>query len=171
MEEAVAHTSLELNNVALTFLYFCGRQLPQPHIDDILMQVQGDLSPFNDARTLALRFAHRQGFDNHAANHYEQPEQHYIGDGTDWSWEDHQWYDDSQNWHGDWYDGDEAGDEAFYEEDYDNDGYYEELPEDASQQVPPEKPPPQPMTKVSPVLEVSRHPTSTTRGSLASAAQ
>ena len=36
MEEAMAHAGLDMNNVARTFLYVRGSQLPQRHIDDFL---------------------------------------------------------------------------------------------------------------------------------------
>ena len=107
LEEAISHAGLDVNAVARTFLYFRGSQLPQRHVDDILMQIHGDLSRFSDARTLALRLAHRQGPDGQNM-HYEQSEQFYIGDDEDW-----QWY---EPWN-------EDGDAHYYEDDW-GDGYY-----------------------------------------------
>eukprot|EP00435_Cladocopium_sp_Y103_P048511 s541_g14.t1 len=111
MEEAFTHAGLDINDVAKTFLYFRGSQLPQRHIDDIVMQIHGDLSRFQEARALALRVAHRHGIDG-STNHYEQCQNHYIGE-EDWNdsgtWSD--WYDP-------WYD-----DEVYY--DMEDDGYAE----------------------------------------------
>ena len=54
------HAGLDLNNVAKTFLFFRASQLPQRHVDNVLMQLQGDMSRFTEAKTLVLRMAHRQ---------------------------------------------------------------------------------------------------------------
>ena len=117
LEEAITHAGLDINAVARTFLYFRGSQLPQRHVDDILMQIHGDLSRFQEARTLALRLAHRQNLD-HQAN-FEQTEHHYIGEADDWSWPDESWSDQSAWYAGEWPDYEE------YYDVYDGDEYYD----------------------------------------------
>ena len=117
LEEAITHAGLDINAVARTFLYFRGSQLPQRHVDDILMQIHGDLSRFQEARTLALRLAHRQNVDNQA--NFEQTEHHYIGEADDWSWSDESWMDQSAWYAGEWPDYEE------YYDAYDGDEYYD----------------------------------------------
>eukprot|EP00435_Cladocopium_sp_Y103_P062667 s753_g24.t1 len=102
LEEAMTHAGLNINDVARTFLFFRGSQLSQRHVDDILMQIQGDLGRFQDARALPLRLAHRQGVDNSNIN-YEQADQYYIGE-DDWSWSDGTWPEDVSAWYDDYYD-------------------------------------------------------------------
>lgn len=59
LDQAILHAGLQLNAVARTFLFFRAAQLPQKHVDDIMMQLQGDMNRFDEARALALRLAHR----------------------------------------------------------------------------------------------------------------
>ena len=69
LEDAITHAGLQIGNVAKTFLFFRASQLPQKHIDDILMQIHGDLNRFEDARNLAIRLAHRQ--HDHGQSFYD----------------------------------------------------------------------------------------------------
>ena len=52
LEEAVTHAGLEVNQVAKTYL-------GQKSIDDLLLQVHGDMRRFEELRTLLPRMAHR----------------------------------------------------------------------------------------------------------------
>ena len=45
------------------YLYFKSSQIPQKAIDDIMLQVHGDMRRFDEAKTLLLRMSHRS-FDS-----------------------------------------------------------------------------------------------------------
>ena len=123
-EEAVDHSGLEVNQVAKTYLYFKSSQLLQKAVDDILLQVHGDMRRFEEVRTLLLRMAHRT-LDNHTV-HYEDSQQYYMDedDNGSWStmsdrWTDQSWEhymnDELYNWY-----------ETEYAWDYNYDPDYEE---------------------------------------------
>ena len=59
LEEAVSHSGLEINQVAKTYLYCKSSGLPQKMVDDLMLQVHGDMRRFEEVRTLLLRMAHR----------------------------------------------------------------------------------------------------------------
>ena len=71
LDEAITHSGLDLNNVAKTYLYFKSSGLAQKSLDDILLQVHGDMRRFDEARTLMLRMAHRN-LDHGSSSHYEE---------------------------------------------------------------------------------------------------
>lgn len=70
LDEAIAHSGLDLNNVARTYLYLKSSQLGQKMIDDMLLQVHGDMSRFDEIRALILRMS-RRSFDNANSALYE----------------------------------------------------------------------------------------------------
>ena len=108
--------------------FFRGSQLSQRHVDDILMQIQGDLGRFQDSRALALCLAHRQGVGSNNVN-YEQADQYYIGE-EDGAWPDEAWSDDANVWYEDYYDY-YGGDEYYDAESFGfDDGYYDEERQD-----------------------------------------
>ena len=134
LDEAITHSGLDLNNVARTYLYLKSSQLSQKTIDDLLLQVHGDMARFDEIRTLILRMSHRS-FDagSHSALYEDGSQKHADDDGS-WSavtdpWSDHSnmgayhqdelyaWYDDG--WYGDAWDYGEA----------DYDSYYQDWPE------------------------------------------
>lgn len=147
LDEAITHSGLDLNNVARTYLYLKSSQLSQKMIDDLLLQVHGDMARFDEIRTLMLRMSHRS-FDagSHSAL-YEDGSQSYGEDDGSWSavtdnWSDsgpagtyhmdelYAWYDDG--WYGDSWDYEEADYDSYYQdwpENYDY-GWDEEQPED-----------------------------------------
>ena len=53
--------------MAKTYLYFKAFGLPQKTVDDIMLQVHGDMRRFEEARTLMLRLAHRSFDESNAA--------------------------------------------------------------------------------------------------------
>ena len=131
LDEAITHSGLDLNNVARTYLYLKSSQLSQKMIDDLLLQVHGDMGRFDEIRTLMLRMAHRS-FDagTHSAL-YEDGSQHYGEDDGSWSavtdnWSDsstmgtyhmdelYAWYDDG--WYGDSWDYGEAEYDSYYQD-------------------------------------------------------
>ena len=81
LDEAITHSGLDLNNVAKTYLYFKSSGLAQKALDDILLQVHGDMRRFDEARTLILRMAHRSNDAGGSALHYED----YREDDSSWS--------------------------------------------------------------------------------------
>ena len=147
LDEAITHSGLDLNNVARTYLYLKSSQLSQKTIDDLLLQVHGDMARFDEIRTLMLRMSHRS-FDagSHSAL-YEDGSQSYGEDDGSWSavtdnWSDsgpagtyhmdelYAWYDDG--WYGEPWDYEEADYDSYYQdwpEHYDY-GWDDEQPED-----------------------------------------
>ncbi|CAK9111649.1 1-alkyl-2-acetylglycerophosphocholine esterase [Durusdinium trenchii] len=59
LEEAQVRAGLELNNVAKTYLFFRNSGLPVKFIEDVKMQIHGDMSRFDEARRLSLRISSR----------------------------------------------------------------------------------------------------------------
>ena len=73
--------------------------LPQRHQDDLRLQVHGDLSRFNDLRTLAVRLSHRVEKGNSTGDvFYEQADHN--------DYEDTSWYADEIYWSEPWWDED-----------------------------------------------------------------
>ena len=142
-EEAVTHAGLEINNVAKTYLYFKASGLPQKTIDDILLQVHGDMRRFEEARTLMLRLAHRSFDQSNAAPtlHYGETAENEADFDGSWSnvsdyWTEKDWNDagayynsydglwDYDGWHEQsWDDGEWYQQENFY--DNEEDSWYE----------------------------------------------
>ena len=58
-EDARSKAGLDINAVAKSYMWLRQAGLPQRHQDDLRLQVHGDLSRFNDLRTLAVRLSHR----------------------------------------------------------------------------------------------------------------
>ena len=85
-QQAILHAGLNVNNVAKTFLFFRAAQLPQRHVDDVLMQLQGDMSRFDQARALMLRLAHRQGDNTGNSSYYDKDETYGIEEEYERSW-------------------------------------------------------------------------------------
>ena len=114
-EEAVTHAGLEINNVAKTYLYFKASGLPQKTIDDILLQVHGDMRRFEEARTLMLRLAHRSFDQSNAPTlHYGEAVEHE----TDY---ENSWSNVSDYWAEDWMDAN-----AYYENPWTYDGWHDQ---------------------------------------------
>ena len=121
-EEARTRAGLELNQVACSYLWLKQGMLPGKHCDDLKLQLRGDLTRFDELRTLALRLSHR------VEHQQARGDVFYGGHGND----DEEHYDeifhyDEEAW---WTDGGEWGylndpyEEVYYE-DYD----YQETPD------------------------------------------
>ena len=115
-EEANQRADLEINNVAKTFLWLKQSGLNTKQQDDLRLQIQGDMSRFNDLMTLALRMSHRQKSEPTGDIFYEDSPEHppgfgtYDEDGIYWgeaTWDENNW------WHADEY-------EDYYEEPYED---------------------------------------------------
>ena len=85
-EEAVTHAGLDVNQVAKTYLFCKSSGLGQKAIDDLLLQVHGDMRRFEEFRTLMLRMAHRS--DNHSSLYAEEipNNQYYMDDDYESNW-------------------------------------------------------------------------------------
>ncbi|CAK8997028.1 Potassium voltage-gated channel subfamily H member 6 (Ether-a-go-go-related gene potassium channel 2) (ERG-2) (Eag-related protein 2) (Ether-a-go-go-related protein 2) (Voltage-gated potassium channel subunit Kv11.2) [Durusdinium trenchii] len=135
LEEAVTHAGLQINNVAKTFLFFRASQLPAKHVEDIMLQIHGDMRRFDDARNLALRLAHRQNEPGHfydarsTASQGTEIEELYGQDWTaehdnasyltePWSWTESYWQDYTADdpW-SEWWP------ESYYDEESENGNY------------------------------------------------
>ena len=132
LDEAMTHSGLELNNVAKTYLYFKSSGLNQKSLDDLLLQVHGDMRRFEEVRTLMLRMAHRNIDSGSNAAHYEEIT---TDDASSWSAVTDMWSSDADgsNYYMDelyaWYE-----DDGWYSQpqpwDYDYaETYYEEWPD------------------------------------------
>ena len=93
LEEAQTKAGLELNDVAKFYLFFRGSSLPQKFIEDIKLQLQGELRRFQDARTLALRLITKKKDDIGNDSSFYQDEA--DDDLHDHSWDSSYWTDDS----------------------------------------------------------------------------
>ena len=140
LEEAITHAGLEINPVARTYLYLKSSGLSTKAVDDLLLQVHGDMRRFEEIRTLLLRMAHRSldGHGNNLTLHYE--EYKMDDDASSWSmvsdyWMEDPWYDSYyydemdplQVWYEDlWYDGDwQQGDHHEEGEGWQDQAWYE----------------------------------------------
>ena len=63
-DEAQDRAGLQLNEVGKFFLWFKNAGIPAKTVDDIKLQVSGDYSRFQDARSLALRLSPNRYHDN-----------------------------------------------------------------------------------------------------------
>ena len=140
LEEATTRAGFEINDVAKFYLFFKAAQLPVKLVDDIKLQIQGDLRRFQEARALALRLVRR------AQEHHDS---YFMGDEEDeWddSWDDPwfgeaYWQEDAEYWPEEW----PEDSEAWHDEDY----YGEEEYYDAESREPSE-PSSTPATSASP---------------------
>ena len=130
-EEAQMRAGLDINDVAKTYLYFKQSGLPSKFIEDVKLQIQGDMSRFAEARHLALRLSSRSDHGTLSHDLYaEVPEydhyDYYADPWAEWfqwdastyydSWETDEWsrswdYYDDYDWYGyetqahdEWYD-------------------------------------------------------------------
>ena len=106
MEEAVTRAGLELNDVGKFYLFFKGSGLPVKLVEDIKLQIQGDLRRFQEARSLALRLITRKddGGHDHLYETEDYDENHdvydYYADEEYWDyWQDDSWMDDGWLWY------------------------------------------------------------------------
>ena len=70
-DEAETRSIVQLNEVAQFYLFFKHSQLPNKFIENFKLQLHGDLSRFNEVRTLALRLSQRG--QEEPATFYEEP--------------------------------------------------------------------------------------------------
>ena len=121
MEEAVTRAGLEINDVGKFYLFFRGAGLPQ-FVEDIKLQLQGDLRRFQEAKALALILVNR-------SNVYQDEDSWEDGYQQEAAWDDAYWAEDDWSWMADYqehYD-DWCGE---YEDDYEQGQWYGEDAED-----------------------------------------
>ena len=99
-EDARSKAGLDINAVAKSYMWLRQAGLPQRHQDDLRLQVHGDLSRFNDLRTLAVRLSHRVDKGNSTGDVFYEQDKH---DDTP---EDDGWYEDELYWADSWWDED-----------------------------------------------------------------
>ena len=100
LDEAIAHRGLDFNKVAKTYSYFKSSGLAQKTLDDILLQVHGDMRRFEEAR-IVLCMAHSSTEAGGSTLHYEDSRD---DDGswsavTDYWSEDGSHHDDLYTWY------------------------------------------------------------------------
>ena len=92
-DEAHDRAGLVINDVAKFYLFFKNSGLSNKAIDDIKLQVQGDFTRFNDARSLALRLAPARE-ETSGDVFYQEDEIHSVHLQDTWnSPSSHQWHD------------------------------------------------------------------------------
>lgn len=111
-EEASTRAGLEINNVAKTFLFFRNSGLPNKFIEDVKLQIQGDMSRFQEARRLALRLSSRGDGVSAAPDFYgdvDDDDDHptYYDDTwtqeDSWTWDEDDWWSDGADvWYDAW---------------------------------------------------------------------
>ena len=116
-EDARSKAGLEMNSVAMSYLWLKQAGLSQKHQDDLRLQVKGDLSKFNEIRGLAVRLSHRMDlqsntgdvfYEDNLGAHYDQDHDHDWEDSeiywADPWWSEGSWsYADSESWGDMWY--------------------------------------------------------------------
>ena len=113
LEEATTRAGLQINEVAKFYLFFRGSGLPAKFIEDIKLQLQGDLRLFRKARALALRLISRKDDIGASGDSYFLDEQEdldemyewYASDDWDWEpseweqpWDTAAWYEEGWSW-------------------------------------------------------------------------
>ena len=116
-DEAETRSNLHLNEVAKFYLFFKQSGLPNKFIEDVKLQIQGDLSRFADARALALRLSQRGDYHTESDILYgedtQEPNQDWFDGYDDWNYEgsydafygdgdydDWNGYDEEEWWYG-----------------------------------------------------------------------
>ena len=125
MEEAHERAGLEMNEVALFYFFFKNSGLPHRFVEDVKLQVHGDLRRYQEARSLALRMS-TTGAGETFYQDMPGPSD------EEWSW-------DHSYWAGDGWDdyGEEPLDpwSSWYEDDFYDQEYPEEEWQDDEFQV------------------------------------
>ena len=114
-DEAETRSNLQLNDVAKFYLFFKQSGLPSKFIEDVKLQIQGDLTRFTEARALALRLSQRSDVTLDGGDHYygeqqegqedwpdEWPEEYYDAWSENYYGEeeyDQYWMDDEDVWY------------------------------------------------------------------------
>ena len=90
LEEAADRAGLQINEVAKFYLFFKSSSLPAKMIDDLKMQIGGNLNRFADARSLALRLSDKNDAQSdvfYNEDYYQEPMY------ADEDWYSQDWYD------------------------------------------------------------------------------
>ena len=121
-DEAQDRAGLQLNEVGKFFLWFKNAGITAKTVDDIKLQVSGDYSRFQDARSLALRLSPNRDHDNEIFYGETEGDIYQNGDyGDDLYTYDEDWwygyggYDEDYDYWGEY-------DDGWY--DYNDDEYY-----------------------------------------------
>ena len=118
-DEAHERAGLQLNDVGKFYLWFKHSALPHKTIDDIKMQIAGDYTRYQEARSLALRLStnHHMASDSdifYETNMVEPYYEDYDAEYKRW----HGYGDMDEDYYEYWEDYD------MYPDDYDDDGHY-----------------------------------------------
>lgn len=84
----MTHAGLDVNQVAKTYLFCKSSGLEQKAIDDLLLQVHGDMRRFKEFRTLLLLLRMAHPSDNHSDLYSDEAHnnQFYIDEDYESSW-------------------------------------------------------------------------------------
>ena len=143
-DEAETRSNLHLNDVAKFYLWFKQSGLPTKFVEDIKLQLHGDLARFGEARALALRLSQRGQEEPGQVFYEEQPEAEETYWADEWPetepWtpqDEWSYYGEEAAWH------DAPEDELWYADEdvpWENDAYedwwadepaHQEEPQDA----------------------------------------
>ncbi|CAK9112984.1 1-alkyl-2-acetylglycerophosphocholine esterase [Durusdinium trenchii] len=119
-DEAQTRAGLDINPVAKTYLWFRNSGLPNKFIEDVKLQIQGDMSRFAEAKRLALRLSQRGENSTFSTDLYGTVDEPY---------EDYHTTDDWSSWHEPWQEtwyADEWADDDLYTWYDAEEGYYDE---------------------------------------------
>ena len=122
--EATARAGLEINDVGKFYLFFRNSGLPNKFVEDVKLQLQGEIRRFQEAHALALRLVNRQHEGNRFFEYDEDGWREDWNDAywadEDWTWDHEEYYDDSREDYNDSY---EYG-QRYGEEDEDCEDWY-----------------------------------------------
>ena len=117
-EEAKEKAGLDINNVAKSYLWMKQSGLPQRHLDDLRLQLHGDMNRFHDLRGLAVRLSHRVDKAGNTGDVFYEDEKTSTVASDQWDAEDHSywaepgWYEEDWIYHTD----EHFGEETWYED-------------------------------------------------------
>ena len=91
-EEAKEKAGLDINNVAKSYLWMKQSGLPQRHLDDLRLQLHGDMNRFHDLRGLAVRLSHRVDKAGNTGDVFYEDEKTSTVASDQWDAEDHSYW-------------------------------------------------------------------------------
>ncbi|CAK0878584.1 unnamed protein product [Prorocentrum cordatum] len=114
---AVDQAGLNINAAGKSYLWLQGRDSSAKRIDDIKLEIDGDLRRYNPFKAIMARLA-KQSL---AQNNPEQCEGYWIDSDDENYWEYYGYYDDYGQWHD--YDDEDDWWDYSHDQEYDDNGY------------------------------------------------
>eukprot|EP00974_Lingulodinium_polyedra_P029604 2852034-Lingulodinium_polyedra.AAC.1 len=129
MDEAQQHAGLMMGPVGRSHMLLKYSGLPQRRIDDIKLQIQGDLTRYEELLAILMRIAKSEQQGMHSVKEVLYPTYHEGHD--EWSWNTDSWYEEpaweATDWLDSWYENDDENTEWYALDEWDDEpSEYEE---------------------------------------------